>query len=537
MTGRSLNRLRPVAKHIQVVLLGGRNGENKMKKTIILLMTILLLCTLALPALAASQEPIITQQPQNSVYQEYSTAEYSVTVFGENLRCTWYLEFEGKTYNISNTEGGAKPWEWYAGETYGAEVHKNGQTTTFTYFFGGIEAPLDGAILYPVIEDGHYDLTGDPVTIRVSKDVTAPPKISLAPSMEIYQGDPLDLYCNAISPTGSALSYLWYETSTGKLQDIMAINKGMETADTLSCDTSKVGTRYYVCMVTTAEGGCAYSSVIPVTVTKRLEVPVIQTTTLPVAKTGQEYSFQLKCSDPNATFGIYYDPGKANEFDSTGLTLKENGELKGKPEYLGMFYFTVVAVNDEGESYMRLCLTVEDGSEATLELVNTPKKLEYFLGETLDMTGLKVLIHENGKTIESLNGDKLIYSTEPLKTLGERKIKLTYKDAMEVFYVTVKEAPEQPDTVPIEPVTEVTEPTVEATEPTTETTEPTTETTEPTAGVTEPTEPVMATPDTPVAPEKTGGIPWWGILLIALGAAGMGVGITLVVMKKLFKGQ
>ncbi len=494
-----------------------------MKKVILIFMSVLLLCTLVMPTLAATVEPVITQQPQNPIYREYSTAEYSVTVYGENLRCTWYLKFDGKTYNISNTEGSAKPWEWYAGETYGPEVHKNGQTTTFTYFFGGIEAPLDGAVLYPVIEDGHYDITGDSVTIRVAPDVARPPQINVAPSMEIYQGEPLDLYCDATSPTDSALSYLWYETSTGKLQDIVAINKGTETNDTLSCDTSKVGTRYYVCMVTTAEGGCSYSSVIPVTVIKRVEAPVIKTTELPVAKAGQDYSFKLECSDPNATFAIYQHPEKANEFDSTGLTLSQSGKLKGKPETVGIFYFTVKASNDGGETYMTLSLTVEDGAEATLELVDAPKKLEYFVGETLDMTGLKVLIHENGKTTESLNGDKLTYSSEPLETLGERKIKITYKDAMEVFYVTVKEAPE-------EPVTQATEPTEpETTEPTTEATEPTTE---PTPQATVPTKPAVSTPDEPQAPEKTNSMPWWGILLIALAAAGAGVGITLLVLKK-----
>lgn len=139
------------------------------------------------------------------------------------------------------------------------------------------------------------------------------------------------------------------------------------------------------------------------------------------------------------------------------------------------------------------------------------------------MTGLKVLLHENGKTSELLNGDKLDYSTEPLKTLGERKIQLTYKDAMAVFYITVKEAPEEPATEPTtEPTTEVMEPTTEATEPT---------------DVTTPTEPAAATPDAPQRSEKNGGMPWWGILLIALGAAGTGVGVTLVILKKLPKNK
>lgn len=495
-----------------------------MKKAIIFLMSVLLLCTFVVPALAAPPEPVIIRQLQNPVYPEYSVAEYSVTVNGTNLHCTWYLQYDGKTYNISDTEGGAKPWEWYAGETYGPNQSVNGDFTTFTYFFGGIEAPLDGAILYPVIEDGHYEITGDSAVLRITETEAMPPEIKVASGMEIFQGEPLDLYCEASTFTDTDLSYVWYETSTGKLQDIVALNRGAETSDTLNCDTSKVGIRYYVCMVTTAEGGCAYSSVIPVTVMKRTEPPVIKTTSIPAAKAGEDYSFKLECSDPDATFEIYQHPEKANEFDSTGLKLSKNGQLKGKPEYLGIFYFTVVASNDGGQSYMTLSLTVEDGAETTLELVEVPDKVEYFAGETLDMTGLKVLIHENGKTIESLDGDKLTYSSKALVTLGEQKIKLTYKEAFEFFIVTVKEAPE-------EPITEVTQPT----EP--ETTEPTTEATALPTEATTPTEPLAATPDEPQTPENTNATPLWGILLIALAAAGAGVGITVLVLKKLPKSK
>lgn len=490
-----------------------------LNKHICLWMLVTLLLCLVLPV-SAAQEPVITRQLQNPTYPEYAVAEYSVTVNGSNLRCFWYLKYEGKTYNISDTTNGNEPWEYYAGETYGPTESKNGNFVTFTYFFGGIEAPLDGAILYPVIEDGHYEITGDSTVIRIAEDVAMPPEIKVASGMEIFQGESLDLYCEASTFTDTALSYVWYETSTGKLQNIVALNRGAETSDTLNCDTSKVGTRYYVCMVTTAEGGCAYSSVIPVTVIKRVEAPVIKTTSIPAARAGEDYSFKLECSDPDATFEIYQHTEMANEFDSTGLKLSKNGQLKGKPEYLGIFYFTVVASNDGGQSYMTLSLTVEDGAEAALELVSPPDKLEYSVGETLDMTGLKVLIHENGKTVESLNGDKLTYSTKPLETPGERKIQLTYKDAMEIFYVTVKEAPE-------EPRTEATEP--DLTEPIT--TQPGTE--KPTDPTEVPTEPIQtATPDEPITPEKNKGMPWWGILLIAMAAASGGCAATFLILKK-----
>ena len=492
------------------------------KKCICVLMLAVLLFCVQLPVIA-KQEPVITRQLQNFTYPDCAYAEYSVTVNGSNLRCFWYLKYEGKTYNISDMTNGNEPWEYYAGETYGPTESKNGSFVTFTYFFGGIESPLDGAEIYPVIEDGHFEVIGDSAIISINENAAMPPKLAVPAGMEVFKGDNLDLYCDASSNTGSQLSYLWYETKTGKLQDITAINKGAEVSDTLRCDTSSVGTRYYVCMVTTEEGGSAYSSVIPVKVIEQaaIDPPTIKSTSVPDAKVGQDYYFKLDCSDPDAVFSIWYDPGKANDFDSTGLNLTQHGELEGTPRTAGVFYFTVMASNDGGEGYQRLKLTVAEGT--TIELVNAPDKVEYFSGEKLDMTGLKVLIHENGKTVESLNGDKLTYSDKALVTLGEQKIKLTYKDALEFFIVTVKEAPTEPTTEPVH----VTEPTGETEPAQTESTNQTTE--EPTQA---PTEPAQATPDEPKAQAQSKAMPWWGILLISISAAGVGCVATFLILKK-----
>lgn len=83
------------------------------------------------------------------------------------------------------------------------------------------------------------------------------------------RGDFADIYCSAFDPKGGTLEYMWYETPTGKLRDITAIGRGSETSDTLHCNTEQVGTRYFVCMVSTSNVGIGYSSVIPVTVTEQ----------------------------------------------------------------------------------------------------------------------------------------------------------------------------------------------------------------------------------------------------------------------------
>lgn len=269
------------------------NGGSTMKKHLLAtLLALALVWALSIPA-AASEPPFITQQPQNPTFNEYAVATYSVTVYGENLHCTWYLNFEGQRYNISDTSSGVQPWEAYAGETYGPTQTDNGTSTTFSYFFGGIGPELNGSYLYAVIEDGHFDVTSDKAYISLVADIPSPPVTFVPAFIEIYQGEPLDLYCSATAPNGEALSYLWYSCSSGQLQDIVAINDGMETSDTLRCPTDLPGTRYYVCGVATAAGGSAYTSVIPVTVLPAPEAAAEETPpadTPPPAASGEEHT-------------------------------------------------------------------------------------------------------------------------------------------------------------------------------------------------------------------------------------------------------
>ena len=175
-----------------------------------------------------------------------------------------------------------------------------------------------------------------------------------------------------------------------------------------------------------------------------------------------------------------------------------------------------------------------------MELIEAPDKVEYTKGEKLELKGLKVrVIQADGTQFESLNGDKLTIFDGPLDNVGERKIKISYGDAFTFFYVTVKEGTTEP-AEPTEPMTptEPTDPSEEGTTTPTEPTDPSEEgTTTPTEAPTEPSKgdeevkPTTNETDKKDAQRKTG-MPWWGILLIALGSAGVGAGIVIVIVKK-----
>ena len=163
-----------------------------------------------------------------------------------------------------------------------------------------------------------------------------------------------------------------------------------------------------------------------------------------------------------------------------------------------------------------------------MEIVQAPNKVTYTAGEKLDMTGLKVRIYTPDGFIDSKDGKNLTYSQKELVTVGEQKIKISYEDAFEFFIVTVVAAPDSnPDTT-----TKPTEPN-ESSKPTdiTDGTENPTDGSETPTDGTESTDPTTDT--TGANGDQNGkGMPWWGILLIALVAAGAGVGITIFVLKK-----
>ena len=59
-------------------------------------------------------------------------------------------------------------------------------------------------------------------------------------------------------------------------------------------------------------------------------------------------------------FFIYYNPGKANDFEKTGLTLAKDGTLSGTPKTAGKYVFTVCAAGTTNEDYREYTLVVKE---------------------------------------------------------------------------------------------------------------------------------------------------------------------------------
>ena len=239
--------------------------------------------------------------------------------------------------------------------------------------------------------------------------------------------------------------------------------------------------------------GTIYSQSFTVPEAEKSTIPDITTKQLPNAVVGQEYYFKLECTDPDVTYSLF----RSSLPD--GMYLTQHGEIEGTPTKAGMWYVVIMVTPEAGEDYANTAefefYVVEDGPDYTIEIIQLPKKLTYYKGEKLDMTGLKVRIWGPDGYLDSVDGKYLTYYEGTLDNLGERKINLKYEDAQEPIYVTVIEAPKPTETQP--PVTEPPATTVPpSTEATPETTVP--------ATTEAPTEPTQA-PTDPAEPQDKGG--------------------------------
>lgn len=308
-----------------------------MKKATAVLIFILILATFALTPSLAAGNIVITHQPQNGTFPENSAASWSVEAAGDNLSYHWFIVYKGVTYDTNKSFAEGHPWQdGVLGSGYGSNDKGN------TFFINGIGSALDGAEIYCIVSNKTGSVTSARAYISVGGS-KSPPELKVSASVRVEKGKVLKLYCDAKASDGDEVkSYLWYETTTGKLKDIVAIgaNEGYPEEDPiLVCDTGKAGTRYYVCYVETKLGGKAYSSVIPVTVVEKAaptQKPTATQKPAPVTPGADKTSGVQKTSEPDSVkapdesaVGMETDIGEpgsvesttAAKQDSTGKTL------------------------------------------------------------------------------------------------------------------------------------------------------------------------------------------------------------------------
>ena len=308
--------------------------KRLMKRSLCLLTIAALICSFfCITAFAASDAPVITLDPQRPTYPEHSVAIYTVKAEGKNLQAFWYMSWEGSVYELSKASGSAQqPWESYAGESYGPRKLDD---KTFAYIFEGIGKELNGAYLWCTVEDGHNSVTSQQVQIFVGGE-KSPPEITAFPTeLNVEQDDLAEIRCVAKSVDGSQLSFTWYETDSGNIEDIRAVNRGTETNDTLVIDTKTTSSKYYICKVESANGGITYSSTVKVLVAAKSPL------------TGDPSSSESNSSDASTDPSFDTTIGADKEGSESGAssdgTGGENDRAEGGFPWWGILLIVVAA--------------------------------------------------------------------------------------------------------------------------------------------------------------------------------------------------
>lgn len=158
------------------------------------------------------------------------------------------------------------------------------------------------------------------------------------------------------------------------------------------------------------------------------------TTELHDAVKGESYYVQVATTDSKAVFSEIM----GSELSSFGLTLHSNGIIDGTPTKTGNCHINLLATGPSGEDSASFDLTVTDGFEPSLEVLDYPTQTTYMVGETFNPAGMRVKITTfDGSTMISKDGQYLEYTKEPLKNVGDVKIKLKHGDAFTFVYITV----------------------------------------------------------------------------------------------------
>lgn len=116
------------------------------------------------------------------------------------------------------------------------------------------------------------------------------------------------------------------------------------------------------------------------------------------------------------------------------------------PVEIGVKYYCVAAWSEkDGEEsapvYDRMArveFTSTTVKVESMSLAAAPHKLTYFIGETLDLTGMHVIVSSGFDIYDSYDGSGIIITTSPFRKEGTVKIPFTYGNGTVTGYITVE---------------------------------------------------------------------------------------------------
>ncbi len=336
-----------------------------MKKTVtsFIALVFILTCVLSTASFAEmpSNVPLISEAPKNLQWPEGSLASYQCVCDNDKghdkFTYEWHIVFDGADYKVDG--GLSAPWTAFVDT-------KSGNTGLVgnALFLDGVKMGLDGAQIYCTVKSSYASVSTPAAVISViGSERFTPPAIKSPVFVGCEQGDKVELSVKGTTTAGNVdqfrdyISYHWYKTPTGKIQDITLIETGkdMYENNVLTVDTSAPGTFYYVCGVFDGEENAAmcnysYTNVIEVDVAEKIENIGMEILTMP-SKTKYNVGDHLDLS--GLVVRIIRSDGYMNLKDGKGITAEPKTLTKAGDQTVKLRYeelsaeFTVKVVSPE----------------------------------------------------------------------------------------------------------------------------------------------------------------------------------------------
>ena len=272
-------------------------------------------------------------------------------------------------------------------------------------------------ILVALFEDGSSQLLH--CSLRVDPAI---PSVIAAPEIVCGVNEPATVSVDASAIDGGTLSYQWYVNSIASTDGGLAVIGAVSSS--YAVPTNEAGEHYYYCYVTNTNNGIStgvYSSPTRVLVNG---ISSISVATLPVVIKYTEgdalntLGLQIEALYSDGSTEVISDPSVLGIFP---LVFEEAGEQPVTVSYKGK----TCTFNVEVEK-----------SKDLVEIVSMPNKMNYEVGDSIDITGLVLKVTKRGQ--ETLVNSGFNWSPKIVTAEGSRQITVILEDGNSTtFNVTV----------------------------------------------------------------------------------------------------
>ena len=267
-------------------------------------------------------------------------------------------------------------------------------------------------------------------TLTYSLTVTAAaPTVTGPDSVNLFVGDSAILSVNAYAADGGALNYQWYRNSYAGNQGGSQIPGA--TGNTYQVNGEMPGTEYYYCVVTASNNGATGSTTSQAAIVTISEPTV---SALSIAAWPGKTSYQV-----GETLDVTGLQLLAQWSNGVSETVTNPADFTVSPTLLSTPGTQTVTVSYRGGT-TSFTVNVTQAQEVvqSIYLLSYPNRTSYTVGDTVDITGMRVQVVTNLGSKEIASGFN--WAPQVLRAEGTQNVTVSYQGQTTQFQVTVQPA-------------------------------------------------------------------------------------------------